>query len=203
MSKISDILSTKDEQLITEQMTAEYDAGFTYVDSWRQETKNVALEYLVPKPAKNKVKVHMVRNKLKIRLSTLVGDDLSIEQIPMNWVLGASVATNCNKVFEANYKTMNMRTKLISAYTDDALKGIGVLTVSGWNDHTQEPIVSYIDSRACIPDPKNWQDNEMRFFWTELHKPIIALENDSAYDYDRCQCKSVKYWKTLNKIMDT
>tara|TARA_R110000823_G_scaffold266881_1_gene386580 strand:- start:4 stop:177 length:174 start_codon:yes stop_codon:yes gene_type:complete len=57
-----------------------------------------------------------------------------------------------------------MRTKLISAYTDDALKGVGALTVSGWNDHTQEPIVSYIDSRACIPDPKNWQDNEMRFF---------------------------------------
>lgn len=185
MAKISDILTPLDESEITAQVNVEYGDWLQYVQTWRQDTKDVAKTYLVPKPKKNKVKIHLVRNKLKIRLSTLVSDEMSVEAVVMNGRLWEQNAENFNKVAKANYKSMKLRNKLISAYTDDALKWVWVLTVSGWNDHSQEPIISYIDSRACIPDPKNWQDNCMRFFWTELRLKLRSLLVDDAYDNER------------------
>ncbi|PHQ78850.1 MAG: hypothetical protein COB66_08045 [Coxiella sp. (in: Bacteria)] len=82
---------------------------------------------------------------------------------------------------------MSIRAKYEEVLVDDALQGIGVLTVDGWNDHDQEPIVSYVDSRLTFPDPVNWRGNEMRFFGTLLRKNIFELEADDAYEQERVQ----------------
>lgn len=184
---IRDILTEDDEGRLNSQMMSEYNAGLTHVNSWREDIRDVAKTYLVPKPQKNKVKIHLVRNKLKIRLATFISDEIDVMAVPNNGRLWKQNAKNFNKVAKALYRTAHMRSKLTSAITDDALKWVGCLAVDGWNDHAQEPILSYCDTRAVIPDPKNWQDNMMRFFGTELRKSLIELENDSAYDKERIE----------------
>ena len=66
-----------------------------------------------------------------------------------------------------------------------------MLAVDGWNDHKQEPIVSYVDSLLTYPDPKNWQDNSMSFFGTKVRKSWYELMEDEAYDKEALKmCKA-------------
>jgi len=197
---ISEILSKWDEQKLQSKMMLEYAAGHAHVSSWREEVKDVASEYLVPKPKKNKIKIHLVRNKLRGRLAVFLSDEIDIQAVCNSGRLWKENARNFNKVAKAFYRTSNMRSKLRSAYTDDSLKWIWILAVDGWNDHSQEPILSYCDSRAAIPDPQNWQDNMMAFFGTELSKSLIELENDDAYDIERVQRTKNSVSQVLNDI---
>lgn len=184
---INEILTPQDESKLQAKVIKEYWAWLNHVESWRESIRDVAKIYLVPKPAKNKVKIHLVRNKLRIRLSTFISDEIDVTAVSMNGRLWKTSAENFNKVAKAYYKSSNMRSKLISAITDDVLKWVWCLAVDGWNNHSQEPILSYCDTRAVIPDPNNWQDNLMAFFGTELSKSLVELENDGAYDTKRVE----------------
>lgn len=82
------------------------------------------------------------------------------------------------------FETMNIREKYRSVLINDAMTGVGVEAVDGWNDHKQEPILSQIDSRLCYPDPKNWQGSKMTFFGTKVRKNWYELEGDEAYDQE-------------------
>jgi hypothetical protein len=59
------------------------------------------------------------------------------------------------------------------------------MAVDGWNDHTQEPILSYVDARLCYPDPSNWQDSNLMYFGTKIKKTYWELINDEAYDINQ------------------
>jgi len=59
------------------------------------------------------------------------------------------------------------------------------MAVDGWNDHSQEPILSYIDARLCYPDPNNWQDSNLMYFGTKIKKSYWELANDDAYDINQ------------------
>ena len=183
--KISDILSPIEEKSLKSKMILEYTSADNYTKTWKEDVKDLASTYLLPKPNEDRVKVRKVLNNLTIRLSTFISDEIQVTNIPMSWVLWAETASNANKVFETNFKSMNIKSKYREALIDDAIQWVWVLAVDWWNDHTQEPIVSYIDSRLTYPDPKNWQDNTMRFFWTKVRKSWYELENDDAYDQTR------------------
>ena len=178
-------LTALDETKLKSKVQVEYSAADNYTTTWKDDTKDLAATYLLPKPNEDRVKVRKVLNNLTIRLATFISDEIQIINIPMWWVLWAETASNANKVFEANFKTMNIKSKYREALIDDAIQWVGCLAVDGWNNHIQEPIVNYIDSRLTYPDPKNWQDNNMRFFWTKVRKNWYELESDDAYDQER------------------
>lgn len=180
-------LSQADESKLSAKVAREYQEADTYTRTWKQDVKDVANTYLLPKASEDKIKVKRVANNLTIRLSTFVGDELTITNVPIWGVLWQEQARNTDKVFQANFESMDIKSKYRAALIDDWLYGVWVLAVDGWNDYAQEPIVSYIDSRLTFPDPKNWQDSQLRFFWTKLRKSIYELEVDDAYDIERVQ----------------
>tara|TARA_R110000744_G_scaffold203082_2_gene321962 strand:- start:178 stop:612 length:435 start_codon:yes stop_codon:yes gene_type:complete len=109
-------------------------------------------------------------------------DEIQVKNISSNGQLGQELAENANKMYEYNFESMGIKNKYREALMDDGLTGVGCLAVDSWNDYEQEPMVSYIDSRLTYPDPKNWQDNTMRFFGTKLRKSLYELESDEAYN---------------------
>lgn len=184
--KIRDIFSKVDEANIQAKIELEYSAADAYTKSWKNATKEIAKKYLLPFPSnEDRVKVRKVLNNLTIRLATFVSDEIQVTNVPMNGVLWNETAKNCNKVFESNFTSMNIKEKYREALIDDAMQWVWVLAVDWWNNHKQEPIVSYVDSRLTFPDPKNWQWNNMRFFGTKLRKNLYELKNDPAYDQSR------------------
>jgi len=186
--KIREQISEFDERKLLEKINQEYADSDIHTKSWKQATKDLASKYLLPFPTEiDKVKIRKVLNNLTIRLATFVSDELQVTNIPASWVLWAETAENCNNVFKANFVSMDIKNKYREALIDDSIQWVGTLVVDGRNNHKQEPIVSYVDSRLTYPDPKNWQDNKMRFFWTKIRKNIYEIENDSAYDQDRIQ----------------
>ena len=183
-------LSTSDLAKLYEKVNREYNRADTHTRNWKQEVENVWRDYLLPKPKQDKVKVRKVLNNLNIRLATFLSDEIQITNIPMSGVLGKDIAENCNKVFEANFDSMDIKGKYREVLIDDAMQWVWVMAVDWWNNHKQEPIVSHVDSRLCFPDPKNWQDNKMTFFGTKVRKSWYELTEDEAYDHDRLEiCK--------------
>lgn len=183
-------LSESDKQRLYAKVNNEYSRSKHHTETWRQDVRDLGREYLLPKPWEDKVKVRKVLNNLNIRLATFSSDEIQVTNVPMNWVLWKDIADNCNKVFESNFYSMNIKEKYREVLIDDALTGVWVLAVDWWNAHRQEPIVSYIDSRLCYPDPKNWQGNCMWFFGTKVRKSFYELEQDTAYDQEalkRCR----------------
>ena len=184
---IHDLLSPADEEMLRQKMDKEFQMADVHTSNWKSSVENVWRDYLFPEPDQDRVKVRKVWNNLKIRKSIFLSDELQVTNVPIDWVLGQSIAINWDKVLKHNYKSMSIRAKYEEVLVDDALQGVGVLTVDGWNNHDQEPIVSYVDSRLTYPDPKNWRGNEMSFFGTLLRKNIFELEASSAYDQERIQ----------------
>lgn len=185
---INEVMSKTDQEQLLWQITKEYWAADQHTRSWRQEMENVASKYLLPKATwEDRIKDRSVLQNLNIRLSVFVADDIQVTNVPMNGQLGADIAKNCDKVFQSNFRTMDMREKYRDVIYDDWLYWVGVLAVDGWNDHTQEPILSYIDARLCYADPKNWQDNKVRYVWTKVRKDYWELLNDDAYDKQKIE----------------
>lgn len=148
--------------------------------------RDIAEKYLLPEASwEDRIKDRSVLQNLNIRLSVFVADDLQVTNVPMNGKLWKETAKNCNKVFQSNFRTMNMRNKYRDVIYDDWLYWVGVLAVDGWNDHAQEPILSYIDARLCYPDPNNWQDSNLMYFGTKVKKSYWELANDDAYDINQ------------------
>lgn len=184
-------LSDSDKNKLHEKVLNEYWRAKAHTQSWKEDVKNLGREYLLPQPWQDKVKIRKVLNNLNIRLATFLSDDIQVINVPMNWKLGNENAENCNKVFESCFDTMKVKQKYREALIDDAMQWVWVLAIDGWNDHKQEPILSYIDSRLTFPDPKNWQDNTMSFFGTKVRKSWYELMEDEAYDQEALQrCKA-------------
>jgi len=190
---INDIISQNDQDKLRRKMDLEYTAAYNYTKDWKTSVANVREEYLVPKPTQDKVKVKKILNLMKMKRSVFKTDDETVINVPQNWQNGAELAGNTDKVFESNFKTMSLRVKKGKAQDDDTLYGVWSLAVDWWNDYSQEPIVSYVDSRLTFPDPSNSEWSEMRFFWTLLKKTIYELEADDAYDAKRVQ--KVRMWR--------
>ena len=189
---INKVMSWDDQKRLLWQITQEYANSERHTQNWRSKMQNVASQYLLPEATgQDRIKDRSVLQNLNIRLSVFVADDLQVTNVPMNGQLGKDTAKNCNKVFESNFRTMGMREKYRDVIYDDWLYWVGVMVVDGWNDHSQEPILSYIDARLVYPDPKNWQDSQMRYCGSKLKKNYYELMNDSAYDMN--QVNKVKY----------
>ena len=191
---INKVMSWSDRTKLLWQLTKEYAASDTHTRSWRSKMQNIAKDYLLPERTwEDRIKDRSVLNNLNIRLSVFVADDLQVKNVPMSGQLGAEIAKNCDKVFQSNFRTMNIREKYRDVIYDDWLYWVGVLAVDWYNEHSQEPIVSYIDARLCYPDPKNWQGSKMRYFGTKIKKEYWELLNDDAYDIN--QVNKVKLLK--------
>lgn len=183
---INKVMSQTDQRRLLWQIKQEYGAAEQHTRSWRSKVMNVAERYLLPEATgEDRIKDRSILQNLNIRLSVFVADDMQVTNIPMNWQLGKNTALNCNKVFESNFRTMWMREKYRDVIYDDWLYGIGCMAVDGWNDHTQEPILSYVDARLCYADPKNWQDSNVSYFTTKVKKSYWELMNDEAYDMNQ------------------
>lgn len=185
------MLSQKDKQKLQAKVLQEYARADQHTRTWKEKAKQDR-ERLLPFPEnKNKVKVRKILNNLTIRLAVFLWDDIQVTNIPENWILWQAKAWKTDKVFQYNYTSMSIRNKYRSVLIDDAMTGVWVLAVDGWNDHKQEPIVSYIDALLTYPDPKNWQDNNMLFFGTKVRKSWYEIMNDEAYDQDALKlCKA-------------
>ena len=176
-------LSEQDKKRITAQAVSEYQRAEAHTRTWKENVKNVEKEYLLPKPkSKDKIKIKKVLNNLTIRLATFLPDEIQVTNIPMNWRIGKETAENCDTVLKACFDSMRIKEKYRSVLINDALTWVWVEAVDGWNDHKQEPILSFIDSRLCYPDPKNWQGSNMSFFGTKVRKSWYELTLDGAYD---------------------
>lgn len=181
-------LSKSDEQKLFDKMTLEYWKSERHTQNWKESCKDIAKNYLLPKAkSQDKIKKKLVYNNLTIRLAIFVQDELNITHINSWWRNDSFIGKNADKVAKFDFKTMQFRNKYRSALIDDGLYWVWVLAVDGWNDYKQQPILSYIDSRLTFPDPHNWQDNNLRWFWTKVQKSLYELELDDAYDYDRIQ----------------
>ena len=180
-------LSSEDISKLQSKVLREYAQADRHTSSWKESVRNVWRDYLLEQPREDKVKVRKVLNNLTIRLSTFLHDEIQVKSISSNGQLGQEVAENANRMYEYNFESMGIKNKYREVLMDDGLTGVGCLAVDGWNDHEQEPMVSYIDSRLTYPDPKNWQDSNMRFFGTKLRKSLYELEADDAYDNSAIQ----------------
>ena len=184
-------LSTSDKHKLHAKVLNEFGRAKNHTQSWKEDTKWLGREYLLPKAKQDKVKIKKVLSNLTTRLATFVSDEIQVTNVPSNWVLGKETARNADKVFQANFESMDIRTKYMEALIDDAMQGVWVLAVDGWNDYKQEPILSYVDSRLTFPDPKNWKGNCMSFYGTKLRKSWYELEQDEAYDQEALlKCKA-------------
>lgn len=197
---IRELISASDELKLRSKVDLEFTAADNYTRAWKSEVANVKEDYLVPKPEWDNVKVKMILNLMKMKRSVFKTDDETITNVPQNGANWAEQAWNTDKVFEANFKSMQLRMKKGKAMDDDTLMGVWAVAVDGWNDHKQEPIVSWIDARLTFPDPSNSEGNSMRFFWTLLKKTIYELEADDSYDNIRVQSVRMERNQELEKV---
>lgn len=108
---IKEIFTEKDIDNIRAKVNKEYWMSERHTRSWKTSVANVGKDYLFPKPKQDNVKIRKIWNNLNIRKSIFLSDELQVTNVPMNWVLWADTAKNTDKVFTANYKSMNIRAK--------------------------------------------------------------------------------------------
>ncbi len=198
---ISKIISSEKEDELQKKVMYEYSLWKIYTKQWKEETLSKIEDYYNVQPKEeDTVKLRKINNNLLIRQSVFVSDEMQVVSIPSNGKLWAETAKNFNKVAKHNFKSMRVRSKFRDAITDDWLKGVWVLAVDWWNNHTQEPMLSYVDSLLTFPDPDNWQDNCMQFFWTLLRKRTDSLKADDSYDYSRIDLVSLKESQDIREL---
>jgi len=113
-----------DEDKLRNKMEKEFQMADTHTSNWKNDVEDVGRDYLFPEPEQDRVKVRKVWNNLKIRKSIFLSDELQVTNVPMDGILGQSIAENGDKILKANYKSMNIRAKYEEVLVDDAMQGI-------------------------------------------------------------------------------
>jgi hypothetical protein len=77
-------LSQEDQEKLHSKVRIEYSRADNHTRSWKEDSKNLSRDYLLPKAGQDKVKIRKVLNNLNLRLATFLSDELQITNVPAN-----------------------------------------------------------------------------------------------------------------------
>lgn len=108
-----------------------------------------------------------------------------------NGVVEDELMRNANLVAKYDDVTINLRSQRETIVNHNALYGLAVTVVDGYDEDSSQPISDCIDPLSCIFDPSNYNDSKMGFFGFErrIRKetltslPGFERIDDEKYEY--------------------
>lgn len=171
----------KDIDWLRENVQKEYDSGLQYVQSERDRKRNIDKEILKVVP-EGFIRSNLAYQHMQLEEATFLTDELDIKLVSDKWVLEDSIVRMAEKVAKFDYRKMGIKQIKRDIINGNNYYGIYATFIDKFDEKTNRPVIKWIDPLSIIPDPRNYQDSEMRFIGFEKQVTISYIKKNKYFD---------------------
>jgi hypothetical protein len=181
-------------------MMKEYLYWETFIISERTQRREWHKSILNLPDNPSKIKGRMIYRQISNFQAMHVKTELEINAIPMWGFNAMSIAENYNKVRAFAYQRNGEYFTSLDYKTDIASLWLWVKAITGWDETTNDPIITRIDPLSIVVDPDNMRDSK-NFLWIHRKMDRNMLLNSPDYFNVSDDTKSfISDIETLNEI---
>ena len=173
----------KDIDKLRQKVQKEYTAWLQYVNAERNRKRNIDKEILKDVPEWF-IRSNLAYQHMQLEEATFLTDDLDIKIVSERWVLEDSIVKMAEKVAKYDYRKMGVKQLKRDIINGNNYYGIYATFIDKFDEKTNRPVLKWIDPLSIIPDPRNYQDSEMRFIGFEKQVTIDYIKNNKYYSKD-------------------
>lgn len=172
----------KNEDGLISKVQSEYSQGFTHVRDERERKRKI-LDKLLPQNLKDgEVRVNLLWKNVQLENALFLTDELSVDFVTEDGVLSNELVENAKMAMKFDDESLDLFEQREDIVNDNALYGLAVTVVDGWDEDLVSPTQSTIDPLSVIPDPKNWRGSKSRWIGFERRVKKEDLLNNPAFD---------------------
>lgn len=128
------------------------------------------------------VRINLLWRNVQLELALFLNDEIGVRYLSSDGILGEQIMENANKVAKYDDIDMKMRAQRELIVSHNALYGLAVTVIDGWDDTEKQPINDVIDPLAIIIDPQNHSGSNMRFFGIERKVSKEWLKSATGFE---------------------
>jgi len=176
------MVSQKIRDELLEHVHAEYAQGFEHVRDERERKRKI-MEKVLPQNLKDgEVRVNLLWKNIQLENSLFLTDELTVDFTAEDGVLSSEITKNAADVMRFDNEALDLYEHREDIVNNNALYGLAVTVVEGWDETDVSPISDSIDPLSVIPDPKNWRGSKMRWIGFERRVTEEYLKSNPAFD---------------------
>lgn len=170
----------KDIDWLRTKVQKEYDSWLQYVQSERDRKRNIDKEILKDVP-EGFIRSNLAYQHMQLEEATFLTDELDIKLVSDKWVLEDSIVRMAEKVAKFDYRKMGIKQIKRDIINGNNYYGIYATFIDKFDEKTNRPVIKWIDPLSIIPDPRNYQDSEMRFIGFEKQVTISYIKKNKYF----------------------
>lgn len=175
------MIAKKYQDKLQNQVASEYSQWEKATRTWRQQVQSELrmLQEIIPN---GKVKVDLVKENIDFERATFLTDDIDVQFVCDEGVLGKEVMDNANKVAKYDYIDTDREATKDNIIIDNGYFGIAVEVLDMFDWEENQPVSALVPPDTCIPDPKCVRGSFMRFVGFNRRLPDWMLKNKSEFE---------------------
>lgn len=171
----------KDIDWLRAKVRKEYDSGLQYVQSERDRKRDIDKEILKDVPEWF-IRSNLAYQHMQLEEATFLTDELDIKLVSDKWVLEDSIVKMAEKVAKFDYRKMWIKQIKRDIINGNNYYGIYATFIDKFDEKTNRPVLKGIDPLSIIPDPRNYQDSEMRFIGFEKTVTLDYIKKNKYFN---------------------
>lgn len=173
----------KDIDKLRQKVQKEYTSWLNYVNAERNRKRWIDQEILKDVPD-GFIRSNLAYQHMQLEEATFLTDDLDIKIVSERWVLEDSIVKMAEKVAKYDYRKMWVKQLKRDIINGNNYYGLYATFIDKFDEKTNRPVLKWIDPLSIIPDPRNYQDSEMRFIGFEKQVTLDYIQNNKYYIKD-------------------
>ena len=170
------------EEKIKWQVRKEYDMWLQHIRNERENKRNVLEKVLNPYLPEWQVRVPLLWKNIQLELSLFLTDELDVDFLTNQWVLGEEVMKNINLVAKYDDMDMDLYEMREDIVNHNWLYWLSATIIDARDEDEKQPISDTINPLSLIIDSKNYKWSKLRFIWVERRVSKNFLEKNDSFD---------------------
>lgn len=158
----------------------EYQSGLDHVRSERDRKRGIDKEIMKDVP-EGFIRSNLTYKHMQLEEATFLTDELDIKLVSDKWVLEDSIIRMAEKVAKFDYRKMGIKQIKRDIINGNNYYGIYATFIDKFDENTNRPVLKGIDPLCIVPDPRNYQDSEMRFIGFEKNFTIDYIKSNKHF----------------------
>lgn len=171
----------KDIDKLRSKVLKEYNSGLQHIQNERNRKRTIDKEILKDVP-EGFIRSNLAYQHMQLEEATFLTDDLDIKIVSEKWVLEDSIVKMAEKVAKYDYRKMGIKQIKRDIINGNNYYGLYATFIDKFDDKTNRPVLKWIDPLSIIPDPRNYQDSEMRFIGFEKTVTLDYIKTNKYFD---------------------
>jgi len=170
------------EKELSAKVQDDYARGLLHIRGERERKREIMEKVLDQNLPNGQVRVNLLWRNIQLELALFLTDEIGVKFLSDNEITGEEIMKNANLMAKNDDITMEMRTQRETIVNHNALYGLSVTVIDGWDKDAVQPISDVIDPLSCIFDPQNYSGCKMRFFGIERRLSKEYLESAEGFE---------------------